>query len=192
MSSGLFPEPPEYHGAVSSAGAVRDGVRELEAGDFEALYEYACALGRDAGFLSLREEPTAAQELRFLAGRVDEMAAGLRVSLVWVGEAGEIAGLAEVRREDHPLKRARMGWLALSVAPGRRGRGIGTSLLEATVASARDRLRLDILLLHVWGQNHPAQRLYRGHGFEECGRKPRVIEHPTAGLVDEITMMLRL
>jgi ribosomal protein S18 acetylase RimI-like enzyme len=171
--------------------AALSPIRDLEAGDFEALYAYACDLGRDSGFLSLRHCPTAAEELRFLALRVDEAASGLRVSLVFV-EGGAIVGLGEVRREDHPLKRARMGWLALSVAPSRRGQGVGTRLLEAAIGAARDRLRLDILLLHVWGQNAPAQRLYRSHGFEECGRKPRVIEHPAAGLVDEITMMLRL
>jgi ribosomal protein S18 acetylase RimI-like enzyme len=174
---------------------MQDGVdgriRGLEAGDFEALYRYACALGRDPAFLSLRKEPTPAEELRFLAGRVDEIACGLRVSLVWAA-AGEIGGLAEARREDHPLKRARVGWLALSVAPDKRGQGIGTRLLAAAIGASRDLLRLDTLLLHVWGQNEDAQRLYHTHGFAECGRKPRVIEHPSAGLVDEITMMLRL
>lgn len=166
-------------------------MRELAAGDFEALYRYAWTLGRDPAFLSLSKEPTLAEELRFLAGRVDEMAAGLRVSLVWA-EDGEIAGLTEVRREDHPLKRARVGWLALSVAPERRGQGVGRRLLGAAIGAARKRLRLHTLLLHVWGQNENAQRLYGAQGFQECGRKPRVIEHPSAGLVDEITMMLHL
>ena len=166
-------------------------IRDLAAGDFEALYRYACTLGRDPAFLSLGKEPTLAEELRFLAGRMDEMAEELRVSLVWA-EGGEIAGLAEVRRDDHPLKRARVGWLALSVTPERRGQGVGTRLLEAAIGAARERLRLHTLLLHVWGQNAKAQRLYLSQGFAECGRKPRVIEHPSAGLVDEITMMLHL
>jgi ribosomal protein S18 acetylase RimI-like enzyme len=178
---GIMPGMPDGDGRV----------RDLAAGDFEALYGYACALGRDRAFLSLSKEPTLAQELRFLAGRVDEIAAGLRVSLVWA-EGGEIAGLTEVRREDHPLKRARVGWLALSVAPERRGQGVGTRLLAAAIGAARERLRLHTLLLHVWGQNEKAQRLYRAHGFQECGRKPQVIEHPAAGLVDEITLLLHL
>src|SRR5687768_17161174 len=107
MSRGFL---SRYHAAMQDG--VDEGIRGLEAGDFEALYRYACALGRDPAFLSLRKEPTPAEELRFLAGRVDEIACGLRVSLVWA-EGGEIAGLAEARREDHPLKRARVGWLAL-------------------------------------------------------------------------------
>ena len=52
----------------------------------------------------------------------------------------------------------------------------------------RQSLQLTVLLLHVWGQNQRAQRLYRAHGFEECGRKAAVIRHPAAGMVDEITM----
>jgi putative acetyltransferase len=166
-------------------------LKDLEPADFAALYRYACALGHDAGFLSLRGEPSAAQELRFLAGRLDEIEAGRRVSLILLHD-GEIAGMAEVLRDQHPMKAEQMGWLALSVAPGRRGQGHGTTLLRAAIEVARERLKLPVLLLHVWGQNEGAMRLYRAHGFEECGRKPSVIRHPTAGKVDEITMMRRL
>lgn len=166
-------------------------LKDLEAGDFDALYRYACALGRDEGFLSLRSEPTAAQELRFLAGRLDDIDAGRRVSLVLV-DGGEMLGIAEVLRDQHPMKAGQMGWLALSVAPDRRGQGHGTRLLRAAIDAGRERLALPVLLLHVWGQNERGMRLYRAHGFVECGRKPGLIRHPAAGMVDEITMMRRL
>jgi len=165
--------------------------RDLRASDVEALHRFACELARDPDFLSLREEPTLAYELRFLAGRLEEIEAGRRVSLV-LRDADRVLGLSEVVRDLHPMKSGQIGWLALSVAPEARGRGHGKTLLEAAIDAARDRLHLPVLLLHVWGQNERGRRLYEKHGFSECGRKAAVIRHPTAGMVDEITMMRRL
>ncbi|MFN3339910.1 MAG: GNAT family N-acetyltransferase [Dietzia sp.] len=53
--------------------------------------------------------------------------------------------------------------LSVCVWPGHRGRGLGTLLLEAALAAARDR-DLDRVCLSVEAGN-PARRLYRDLGF---------------------------
>lgn len=52
----------------------------------------------------------------------------------------------------------------LAVVPSARGRGIGSTLLEAVAAEAKRRGARKIML-HVFGTNLVAQRLYERHGY---------------------------
>ncbi len=54
------------------------------------------------------------------------------------------------------------------IASDYQGRGLGSQLMEFTLAEAR-RLGKKIVWLGVWDQNKAAMRLYEGYGFETFG-----------------------
>ena len=58
--------------------------------------------------------------------------------------------------------------LTLAVAPGRWGGGIGSALLEALLAEARERSCAEVFL-EVRADNPRARRLYLRNGFVEVG-----------------------
>jgi ribosomal-protein-alanine N-acetyltransferase len=78
-----------------------------------------------------------------------------------------------------------LGWCAppeaelmnLAVDAGRRGRGIGSALL-AWVLETCGRRGARELFLEVRLSNEAAQRLYRRHGFQVCGRRRNYYANP--------------
>ena len=88
--------------------------------------------------------------------------------------ADRIVGRLSLSRDPHPASR-HVADLGLMVAVSHRRRGVGTSLLEAAVAWARE---ADVrkLELHVFPWNEPALRLYEAFGFEREGYRKRHYE----------------
>jgi putative acetyltransferase len=94
---------------------------------------------------------------------------GLRVPEItfWtMRDGGEIVGCGALKRlgdGDGEIK-------SMRVAPGQRGRGIGSTMLRHIVAEAR-RTGIERLYLETGSFEffEPARRLYLGHGFELCG-----------------------
>ncbi len=88
------------------------------------------------------------------------------------GFAGKaLVGSVDFLRETAQKSRHR-GWLlGMYVAPGARGKGLGSALVETVLAHARVR----VLQVHlgVGTGNEAAKRLYRRAGFEYCGTTPR-------------------
>lgn len=60
----------------------------------------------------------------------------------------------------------------LAVAPAARGRGIGSALLARLLGAASAR-GARLVTLEVRENNVEAERLYRRHGFQAVGRRPR-------------------
>ncbi|HET9443590.1 MAG TPA: GNAT family N-acetyltransferase [Acidimicrobiales bacterium] len=119
-----------------------------------------------------------------------ELMAALRRSedtAVFVGEAGGevVAQLGVTLR---PYGVAELG---MHVAPAWRGRGVGTALLEAAIAWARD-AGAHKLALQVWPHNEPALGLYRKFGFVEEGRLRRHYRRRNGELWDAVVMGLVL
>ena len=76
---------------------------------------------------------------------------------------------------------------ALAVAPGCRGRGIGTRLLEAARERART-LGCPALSLICFAENGGARRLYQRHGFRIVDRRA-VVPHPMIHATGEALLM---
>ncbi|WP_420635294.1 ribosomal protein S18-alanine N-acetyltransferase [Candidatus Palauibacter sp.] len=94
-----------------------------------------------------------------LLSALDENERVVGYAAVWfAGRAGELGDLA--------------------VASAARRRGIGTRLVEAVLSEARLRGARQIIL-DVREGNRSAQSLYRGHGFDIVGRRPRYYAGPT-------------
>lgn len=66
-------------------------------------------------------------------------------------------------------------YLALSVAPSHRNRGIGTGLLQAAEEFAREH-SVRRLELEVFAKNEKAVKLFKRLGYEEEGRRRRAVQ----------------
>ncbi len=63
--------------------------------------------------------------------------------------------------------------LSLYVAAAHRGKGIGSTLLEAVIDST-EKAGLWTLQGSIFPENTPSRRLVRKHGFKEIGRRERI------------------
>ncbi len=76
------------------------------------------------------------------------------------------------------------GWITrLGIMAGRREAGMGTGMMQALIAAARDH-QARLIQLEVIEGNEPAHRLFLRCGFKEV-RRLRVIRRPIAALPDK-------
>ena len=146
-------------------------IRPADPADAEALTRLAEAVSAEPeGWLisSNGEWRSVADERRYLKALRRYPHAAVFVAEL---EDGEIVGRLSVARDQHPAS-AHVADLGLMVAHGARGRGIGTALLDAAVAWARE-ANVRKLELHVFPWNEPAIRLYEKFGFEREGYRKR-------------------
>ena len=160
-------------------GALR--VRRVVEGDFEewlALFEEVAAEGRWIG----AEAPVDRDRARrVFEARLDfEQAAtfiaeadGVLVGHLGVDLAGGVADLGMMVRDSH------------------RGRGVGSSLLEACIDWSRAHAAHKVTL-SVWPHNEPALRLYTRYGFVIEGRLRRQWRRRNGELWDSLLMGLVL
>ncbi|HZU21076.1 MAG TPA: GNAT family N-acetyltransferase [Gaiellaceae bacterium] len=99
---------------------------------------------------------------------------------------GEIVGNIHVDASKHGY-----GEVGMAVASEWRGRGVGTALMEAAIAWARER-GLHKLTLGVFAHNERAIALYRKFGFVEEGRRVKHYRRQNGELWDSIEMGLLL
>lgn len=109
-------------------------------------------------------------------------------SLVAVHE-DHVIGHLNVSREEGPMTR-HIASLGMAVAPGWRGRGVGSALLAEAVRWARE-MGVEKLALSVYPDNDAALALYRKFGFQEEGRLTGHSKK-SIGYLDEIVMGLWL
>jgi RimJ/RimL family protein N-acetyltransferase len=102
-------------------------------------------------------------------------------------EGERLVGSLSIRRDDHPATR-HVATLGMFVVADRRGRGIGTALMEHALRWARDH-GLERVELTVYPHNEAALALYRRFGFEQEGRLVRHAKK-SYGYEDEILMAL--
>ena len=99
---------------------------------------------------------------------------------------GEVVGCLHVEATSFGF-----GELGMFVAHAWRGRGVGSALVEAAIAWARER-GLHKLSLSVFAHNDPAIGLYRKFGFVEEGRRVKHFRRADGELWDSVEMGLLL
>lgn len=99
---------------------------------------------------------------------------------------GEVVGSLHVE-----ASRFGFGELGMAVAREWRGRGVGSALLEAAIAWARER-GLHKLSLSVFPHNAAAIALYRKYGFVEEGLRVKHYRRASGELWDALEMGLLL
>lgn len=113
---------------------------------------------------SLSGRPVAAAEhANWLTARLAEPAPRL-----WIAEeAGEPVGQVRIDLEDET------GTVSISVAPARRGRGVGSRMLRALVIEMEADAAVRSLLALVHGENTASLRSFERAGFSDTGRQRR-------------------
>ncbi len=91
----------------------------------------------------------------------------------------------------HPTARGVVA-LGMSIDPSYRGQGLGTALLSAAVAWAREQEGVHKLELEVWPHNTAGLALYAKIGFAVEGRRRRHYRRSSGELWDSIVMGLVL
>jgi len=101
---------------------------------------------------------------------------------------GHAVGFCNIARAGPPAlsEVSHVGELGILVHRDHRGVGIGTALLEESLAKARS--KFELVYLSVWSNNE-AVRLYRRFGFSVCGHLPRMVKRGN-DYVDEERMVL--
>jgi ribosomal protein S18 acetylase RimI-like enzyme len=106
-------------------------------------------------------------------------------SIVAVAE-GEIIGSLYLGETTHGF-----GEIGMSIDNEWRGRGVGSALMEAAIARAREH-GLHKLSLEVFAHNEAGLALYRKYGFVEEGRRVKQYRRQSGELWDSIVMGLLL
>jgi RimJ/RimL family protein N-acetyltransferase len=118
---------------------------------------------------------------------IERRAASWGIEGGFVAEAdGELIGHLFVLRSGHGF-----GEIGMHVARDWRGRGVGTALMEAAIAWAREQ-GLHKLSLSVFVHNEAAIALYRKLGFVEEGRRVKHYRRQNGELWDSLEMGLLL
>lgn len=143
-------------------------MRPTVAGDVPALVALVDAVAAEGRWLLVRPGQRTATEEHLLLAQLAG-AGGLSLSLE---VAGEVAGRVMVAPEAHAGGRA-AGEVAILLAAGLRGQGLGRVLLSHAVAWSQGS-GLHLLRLRVLPDNAPAIALYRSLGFVDAG----IDEHP--------------
>lgn len=139
-------------------------IRTATPDDAPALQRYAIALFAEdlPGIFSL-PAPTLEDERAFILSALEPP----NSTLLLAEEDGEVIGAADFRGAARP-RQAHGGEFGISVAREHRGRGVGTALIQALIAWARE-AGIRRIEVHAHSNNPRALALYRRLGFEDEG-----------------------
>ena len=141
-------------------------IRTALPSDAEALTAYVAAVVAERLPVTFaREAPTPEQVAAMIARHAEDARSALFVAV----ENGAILGMLDFSGHTRPQQR-HIGSFGMSVARGARGRSIGTRLLRALYAFAKEH-GYRKLELEVFATNGPAIVLYESHGFVHEGRR---------------------
>jgi [ribosomal protein S18]-alanine N-acetyltransferase len=132
-------------------------VRTATPADLDPCLSLFAAVAEERRWIAT-EPPLDRREVR---ARWQDLLATGEGTLLLAEDGAERVGLAVMVGRDAPE-------LGMLVAPDRRGRGIGSALLEQCLAWARA-TGASCVVLHVFPHNLAARALYRKHGFAEMG-----------------------
>lgn len=105
-------------------------------------------------------------------------------SATWIAEENsQLAGFAIVEWAEEPESSAQAAYIqTVEVAPGHRGRGIGSELMRLSEDSARA-AGATAIWLHVDVENSAAIHLYEGRGYARKGREEHYYARHRAAFV---------
>jgi RimJ/RimL family protein N-acetyltransferase len=164
-----------------SADDVRGGevvVRPAVEGDLDMLVEHTWTVASEGGWLGV-EAPfdRGARRERF-AGWIS----GERSTVLVADAAPGVVGYISI-----DIARYGVADIGMLIVAGWRGRGIGTTLLDAAIEWATSKGAHKVGL-EVWPHNAAAIALYRRAGFDEEGRRLRHYRRLNGEIWDAVIM----
>ncbi len=131
-------------------------IREIQRVELEEVAKLEQTIFPDAWSLGSLEETYEQERTLLLGAWMKETLAGYLI-LYYVLDEGEIARIA--------------------AAPAARRKGVGSSLLEE-LENRCGEIKVQRLLLDVRAGNETARSFYRGHGFQEDGKRKNFYTNP--------------
>ncbi len=141
-------------------------IREARDGDLEELFAlFALVVEEGGAFPAVPPATIADFEGAWIRGK----------TAVFVAPAGgRLAGSYHLL-PNYPGRASHIANAGYMVHPDFRGRGIGTTLVEHSIAEA-SRHGFDALMFNLVFESNPARRLYERLGFEAVGRVPEAFD----------------
>jgi len=171
---------------------LKDGrsvlIRNSQRGDGAQLYDYLSALGASTEFILTF--PGDMQTLEWFEQRIERIEQGEFYSLVGIDPESQTIVANASYRIGTRFKLAHTAELGMGVLPAWQGVGLGTKILDRSIADMRNHpevLRLD---LTVMKGNDRALAMYERAGFVIEGCKRRAVRQPDGTFGDEIVMGL--
>jgi ribosomal protein S18 acetylase RimI-like enzyme len=139
-------------------------------------------VSKERRYLAFLEAPPIEQARQFVEGNI---AAGIPQYVALF--AGDVVGWCDIRPKKLPGFE-HVGVLGMGVHPEHRGRGLGRSLMDATLRAAQ-KAGVQRVELEVFASNVPAIALYLRSGFviEGCKRRTRYLDEK----YDDLILMAR-
>lgn len=148
------------------------GVTERVARQIAQLFADLVADGAALGWIDPPDDAEIGALLTELAPAVGSNDARAAIARTFTDDrAGRIVGFTYWTRYTRATHRPHVDLEKLAVARGAQGCGIGTTLMNALIASAHD-LNVEVITLDLRGDNTSAIRLYQKLGFERYGILP--------------------
>ncbi len=184
-------------GKVVSTFTTKSGrqaiIRYPKSEDVLDLLQFVNTISHEDTFIRFSgEQQTLEQEKKYLDSVLEKMNQGDHVKLCcYVG--GIFAGSCDISRDNSLETRKRhVGVLGIALAKDFRSDGIGSKIMQVTMAEAQKQIKgLRLIKLECFATNPIAQKLYKKMGFVEVGRLPKTILHQ-GKFVDEIIMVREL
>jgi RimJ/RimL family protein N-acetyltransferase len=131
--------------------------------------------GAPVGIHLFATRPTADDEGAWFERQWQRVEAGDLLYLV-AEVGGEVVGSCQVGRVGPTAssEQGHVGELGILVRRDVRGRGVGSALLERSLAEART--KFEVVYLSVFSNNLRARNLYERCGFSVCGHLPRTVK----------------
>lgn len=158
-------------------------IRPIAIEHVDGFHRALDAVARERQWLSFLEAPPLASTLAFVRGNIE---AG-HAQFVALQDA-QVVGWCDVSPKTRPLF-AHAGVLGMGVVENWRGRGIGSALIQATLAHAWSR-GLTRIELMVHARNARARALYAKVGFQQEGILRDAIR--VDGEYDDVVVMAQL
>lgn len=160
-------------------------VRPCTAGDFDAWFDLFAAVAAEGRWLGAQAPVDPVPRRAFF----DRCLAGDGAAL-FLAEAGPARGGPLVGTISVDLHHG-IADIGMAVTAARRGTGVGSALLDAALAFAREAGAHKVSLV-VWAHNHAARALYAKYGFVTEGTRRRHYRRRSGELWDAVLMGLVL
>lgn len=160
--------------------------------DVDQFLDYINTISREDTFITFSgEQQTREQEEKYMQSVMVEMEKGDK-AVVGCFVDGRLVGVCDAYRDLRGKKRSyHTVVFGITVAKDFRGEGVGYQIASTLLEEVKKMPGVTQILLHVYGPNEVAQKLYTKLGFKEAGRIPgNVYFH--GEFVDGVTMYLNL
>ena len=174
---------------IKSGEGVEILFRPPKAGDAKAAMQFINKFVDEKSYVAMQEKITLTNEKKWLRATMKKIRKKETISIFAFLNNKKIIGSCGVEKGGKTSYHT--GVIGIAIAKDFRGIGLGKFMMQYMIKEAQQKLKSEIVVLHVYSQNKPAQVLYKKLGFRVAGRVPKGIKHH-GKYMDDIIMYKNL